>query len=138
MLTAVFEERIKAMVSCCGFTRFHKYYHGDLQGWTSPRYMPRIRTEYHNNPDEVPFDFPEIVASFAPRAFFACAPLHDGNFEVSGVVDVMHSAQPIYGLYGRADNLQAVYPDSEHDFPDEAREQAYRFLDQHLRGGASR
>src|SRR5262249_44916731 len=42
MFTAVFDTRIKALVSNCGFTRFHKYYDGKLAGWTSARYMPRI------------------------------------------------------------------------------------------------
>ena len=74
MFTAAFDTRIKAMVSSCGFTRFHKYYEGKLVGWTSPRYMPLIANEFHNNPDEVPFDFPEIVAAFAPRPFLACSP----------------------------------------------------------------
>ena len=135
MFTAVFEQRIKAIVSCCGFTRFHKYYKGDLRGWTSARYMPRIATEHDMNPDQVPFDFPEIVACFAPRAFFTCSPLRDDNFEVSGVVDTMFLAQPIFDLHGTSKNLQAVYPDSHHDFPNAAREQAYQFLDQHFRPG---
>jgi acetyl esterase/lipase len=134
MFTAAFDPRIKALVSNCGFTRFHKYYNGALMGWTSDRYMPKIRTEYHNNPDEVPFDFPEIVAAFAPRAFLASSPVRDDNFEVSGVRDTIASASPVYKLLGVPDNLQANYPDSAHDFPPEAREVAYRFLDKHLKG----
>jgi pimeloyl-ACP methyl ester carboxylesterase len=133
MFTAAFEPRIKAIVSNCGFTRFHKYYEGKLAGWTSARYMPRIASEYHNNPDEVPFDFTEIVAAFAPRPFLASSPLHDGNFEVSGVRDVIAAARPVYALYGAADNLQANYPDCQHDFPEEVRDVAYRFLDRHLK-----
>ena len=134
MFTAAFDPRIKALVSNCGFTRFHKYYNGALMGWTSDRYMPKIRTEYHNNPDEVPFDFPEIVAAFAPRAFLASSPVRDDHFEVSGVRDTIASASPVYKLLGVPDNLQANYPDSAHDFPPEAREVAYRFLDKHLKG----
>lgn len=134
MYTASFENRIKVMVSSCGFTRFHKYYSGNLAGWTSTRYMPLIRTQYQNNPDLVPFDFTEIVAAFAPRPFFTNSPLHDGNFEVSGVRDVIQAAMPVYQLYGKPENLKAVYPDSQHDFPDQAREQAYQFLDLHLKG----
>jgi len=134
MFTAVFEPRIKALVSNCGFTRFHKYYNGALMGWTSDRYMPRIRTVHHNNPDEVPFDFTEIVAAFAPRPFLASAPVRDSNFEVSGVKDCIRVARPIYELHGVAGNLAENYPESEHDFPADAREVAYRFLDKHLRG----
>lgn len=134
MFTAAFDPRIKAMVSNCGFTRFHKYYGGKLAGWTSKRYMPLIASKYDNNPDKVPFDFTEIVASFAPRPFLASAPVRDDNFEVSGVKDVIAAAKPIYELYGKGENLQANYPDSAHDFPEDAREVAYKFFDRHLKG----
>ena len=133
MFTAVFEPRIKVMVSNCGFTRFHKYYGGRLRGWTSQRYMPLIASRYGNNPDRVPFDFTEIVAAFAPRPFLASAPMRDSNFEVSGVKDAVAAAKPIYALYGKGKNLQANYPDCGHDFPPAARKTAYEFLDKHLR-----
>lgn len=133
MFTAVFEPRIKAVVSSCGFTRFHQYYEGNLTGWTSPRYMPRIASVYEKNPDRMPFDFPEVVAALAPRPFFTNSPLRDGNFEVSGVRDCLAAARPIFALYQKLNHLQAVHPDSEHDFPDEPRQQAYAFLDHHLR-----
>lgn len=134
MFTAAFEPRIKALVSNCGFTRFHKYYGGKLAGWTSNRYMPRIAQVHGNNPDQVPFDFPEIVAAFAPRPFLASSPVGDGNFEVSGVRDTIAAAQPIYSLFGKPDNLQANYPNCGHDFPADVRQVAYDFLDKHLRG----
>lgn len=132
MFTAAFDPRIKAMVSSCGFTRFHKYYGGKLAGWTSPRYMPRIASEFHNSAEEVPFDFPEIVAAFAPRPFLACSPVGDDNFEVSGVKDCIEAAMPIYRLYGAEKNLRATYPDCAHDFPPDTREMAYRFFEEVL------
>lgn len=132
MFTAVFDERIKALVSNCGFTRFHKYYGGQLKGWTSARYMPLINDKYDNNPNLVPFDFPEIVAAFAPRAFLASSPTGDSNFEVSGVVDSIASAKRIYELLGVPDRLQANYPNCAHDFPEAVRKVAYDFFDKHL------
>lgn len=132
MFTAVFDLRIKSLVSSCGFTRFHKYYEGKLAGWTSPRYMPRIASEYHNDPNEVPFDFPEIVAAFAPRPFLACSPLHDNNFEVSGVRDTITAAMPIYQLWQAEQNLRAESPDCAHDFPPSTRAVAYTFLKETL------
>ena len=132
LFTAAFEPRIKALISNCGFTRFHKYYGGKLAGWTSNRYMPLIASRYDNNPDRVPFDFTEIVGSLAPRPFLASAPVRDGNFEVSGVRDVIAAATPIYALYDKADNLQAIYPDSAHDLPLEARHAAVAFFNKHL------
>lgn len=133
MFTAAFEPRIKVLVSNCGFTRFHKYYGGKLRGWTSARYMPLIRTRYDNDPDKVPFDFPEIVAAFAPRPFLASAPVRDSNFEVSGVKDCIQSAKPVYKLFGKPKHLQANYPDCGHDFPQGVRKVAYEFLDRHLK-----
>ena len=134
MFTACFEPRIKCLVSNCGFTRFHKYYNGALKGWTSARYMPLIDSRHHNSPDEVPFDFPEIVATFAPRPFLASSPIGDSNFDVSGVKDSIASAQPIYELLGAPKALQANYPDCAHDFPEPVRDVAYKFFDKHLRG----
>lgn len=133
MFTAVFDERIKALVSNCGFNSFPKYYGGKLKGWTSDRYMPRIATLYDSKPEKVPFDFPEVVAAFAPRAFLASSPLRDSNFEVSGVKDCIAAAQPIYQLLRAKDKLAANYPDCEHDFPEDVRRTAYEFLDRWLK-----
>jgi dipeptidyl aminopeptidase/acylaminoacyl peptidase len=133
LFTAVFDERIKAVVTCCGFTRFHKYMNGDITGWTGPRYMPLIITNYDKSPDRMPFDFPEVLAAIAPRAVFVVAPEKDDNFEVSGVRDSIAAAEPIYKLLGAEGKLQAIYPDCGHDFPDDAREQAYEFMDEILK-----
>jgi outer membrane protein assembly factor BamB/acetyl esterase/lipase len=134
MFTAVFDQRIKASVSNCGFNSFPKYYKGNLAGWDQDRYMPRIGSVYGRKPDKMPFDFPEIVAAFAPRAFLASAPVHDDNFEVSGVKDCLTAARPVYELLGAADKLAANYPDCGHDFPPEVRRVAYAWLDRWLKG----
>jgi len=129
---AVFDNRIKAAVFSCGFNSFPKYYDGNLKGWASLYYMPRIENVYGNDPRKMPFDFPELIAAIAPRAFFTNSPLKDGNFEVSGVRDCIQAAQPVYTLLDKPDNLQARYPNAEHDFPVETRMEAYEFLDQQL------
>jgi hypothetical protein len=81
----------------------------------------------------MPFDFTEILGAIAPRALFINAPLHDANFEVSGVRDCVAAATPVYDLLGAKEALQPVYPDAAHDFPAEVRKQAYDFLEQALR-----
>lgn len=132
LFTAVFDERIKAVVTSCGFTRFHRYKNGDLKGWTSARYMPRIASEYKYSPDRMPFDFTEVIAALAPRAVFIVAPIHDDNFAVDGVRDAVAAALPVYKLLGHEQNLRVIYPDCEHDFRQSEREGAYGFLDEHL------
>jgi dienelactone hydrolase len=128
LFTAAFEPRLKAVISNCGFTAFGKYYGGNLTGWTGERYMPRIRTLFPT-PARMPFDFHEVVAAIAPRAVLASAPVRDGNFEVSGVRDVIAAAAPVYRLLGRPDALKAAYPDCAHDWPADERRAAHAWLD---------
>jgi predicted dienelactone hydrolase len=130
MFTAAFEPRLKVIVTSCGFTTFLK---DDMPSWTGPTYVPRIKTVYKNEAKLVPFDFPEIVGTFAPRPFLACAPLKDDDFDVGGVKDCVAAARKVYQLFGKADLLQATYPNAKHSFPTEARTMAYAFLDRHLK-----
>ncbi|MBN2310804.1 MAG: acetylxylan esterase [Candidatus Hydrogenedentes bacterium] len=128
LFAGVFDPRIKVMVTSCGFNAFPKYYEGNLTGWTSNRYMPRIDTVYGKDPARMPFDFTEVLAALAPRPVFVNAPLRDANFEVSGVYDCLAAARPVYALFGAEDRLVAQHPDCEHDFPPEVREAAYAFM----------
>ncbi len=136
LFVGTFDERIKVMVTSCGFNSFAKYYGGDLTGWSHAGYMPRIAELFDKDPKKMPFDFTEVLAVLAPRAVFINAPNQDANFEVSGVKDCVRAAAPVYALFGAPENLVAVYPDCGHDFPPEIREQAYAFIARHL-GGAS-
>ncbi|MBI1356775.1 MAG: alpha/beta fold hydrolase [Acidobacteria bacterium] len=130
LFIAVFEPRVRAVVTSCGFNSFFQYYGGDLKGWGQDKYMPRIRTQLGLDPKRMPFDFTELLATIAPRAVFVNAPLHDANFEVQGVYRCLKAAAPVYEkIYHAQGRLVAVHPNCEHDFPDEQREQAYAFLD---------
>ena len=130
VFTASFESRLKVVVSSCGFTTFLK---DDMPSWTGPRYMPRIKTEFSSDAKQMPFDFSEVIAALAPRPFLASAATRDDDFDVSGVRDACQAAERAYQLLGKRDHLQSYYPDSPHDFPDDARKRAYEFLDRYLK-----
>jgi dienelactone hydrolase len=130
LFLAVFEPRVAAVVTSCGFTSFHKYKGGDLTGWSHKGYMPRIASVYQKSPDRMPFDFTDVLAAIAPRPIFINAPLHDDNFDAAGVDDCVKSAQSVYsGVFHKPAGLRVVHPDCAHDFPPEVRKQAYDFLD---------
>ena len=133
MFVAAFDTRLKVIVSSCGFNAFPKYYGGNLAGWSHNGYMPRIASVYNKDPKKMPFDFPEIAAAFAPRPFFASAPVNDSNFEVSGVKDCITAAMPVYEMLGAKDKLAANYPNCGHDFPEDARKVAYEWIDKWLK-----
>lgn len=134
LFTAAFDGRIRAVVTSCGFTAFHDYYKGNLAGWTSDRYMPRIRDIYENNPDKIPFDFHEVLAAIAPRSIFINAPTGDDNFDNSGVHKVVAEASKVFEVYGSGKGeLTARYPECAHDFPDDIRAEAYEWLKRELK-----
>ena len=86
VFTALFDQRIKGIVTSCGFDSFRDYYGGDPKnwehgrGWCSDRYMPRL-AKYRGRLEESPFDFDDLLAAFAPRPIFVNAPLKDSNFQ---------------------------------------------------------
>lgn len=129
---AVLDRRVKVIVSSCGWTPMHDYYGGKLTGWTSDRYIPAIRDEYDLDPNRVPFDYYGLLAALAPRAFFSNSPLRDSNFDYRGVEKCAPKIRRIYELHGVPNELRIAYPDSEHDFVPEIREEAYRFMETRL------
>jgi dienelactone hydrolase len=138
--TAVFDERIKGIVSSCGFDSYLDYYSerpavwNRGQGWTQDRYMPRL-ADFAGRLHEIPYDFHELVGALAPRAFLAIAPLGDTNFKWQSVQRVIAAARPVYHLYGVPERLRVEHPDCAHDFPLEMREKAYAFLAEALGQG---
>lgn len=128
--TAVFDERIKVIVSSCGFDSYLDYMNGNIKGWTSIRYMPKLS---NYSLAEVPFDFHEMVAALSPRAVFINAPIGDSNFKWKSVDDVVAAARTIYKLHGAENNLRVEHPDCAHDFPDDTRKTAYKFIEEKLK-----
>jgi dienelactone hydrolase len=133
LLTAVFDNRVGAVVSSCGFTTFARYKGGDLTDWAADRLMPRIRDVFHDDPAQVPFDFAELIATLAPRPVFASAPARNKALEVGGVKEAIASASAVYEFKKAARSLQAVYPDTDDDFPEDVRIEANSWLAQLLR-----
>jgi len=132
MFLAAFDERVRAVVSSCGWTLFPDYYGGDLKGWTSKRYMPLIRDRFGLDPKRVPFDIDEVVAAFSPRAFLSISPTRDDNFAVTGVRKAILAAREVYKLLDAEERLQVRYPECGHSFPEQERLAAYEFLDMQL------
>ena len=136
--TAVFDERIKVVISSCGFDSYLDYYREKQdvvwkpgQGWTQERYMPAL-AGYAGRLAEIPFDFHELIGALAPRAFLAVAPKGDSNFKWESVDRVLAAARAVYRLYGANDRLAVEHPEGPHDFPPDMRERAYAWLDQNL------
>ena len=130
IFTAVFDQRLKVIVSSCGFDSFEDYMNGNLKGWSQERYMPELAK--YALPG-LPFDFYEVIAALAPRKVFVNAPLHDSNFKWESVRKIETEARRIFELYRKPANLQVVYPDCAHLFPPETRQEAFAIMERELK-----
>ncbi len=129
----VFDERVKVVVSSCGWCPFHDYYGGKIAGWTSDRYMPLLKDKYELDPDKVPFDFYELIAALAPRTFVSVSPVEDANFDINGVKKAIPVAGSIYAMLKARSELILLTPDCDHNFPTDMRLQAYGVMDRVLK-----
>jgi hypothetical protein len=136
--TAVFDDRLKVIVSSCGLDSYLDYYQGNeanwfpQKGWCQTRYMLKL-AEFRGRLEEIPFDFHEMIGALAPRRTLIIAPLGDSNFRAESVDRIAQSARPVFELYGHSGFLRVEHPDCEHDFPDSMRQAAYAFMDQALK-----
>ncbi len=128
LFLAAFDERVKVIVSSCGFTSFIRYRGGDLTGWCHRGHMPRIATLYSKDPAKLPFEFSEVLAAIAPRSLFINAPLHDDIFDVAGVGECVAATLPVYALFEGGLGIVIYHPNCRHEFPPSVREAAYRFV----------
>ncbi|MEK6258622.1 MAG: hypothetical protein AABP62_08375 [Planctomycetota bacterium] len=135
--TALFDNRIHAVVSSCGLDSYLDYYSGDEKnwhpekGWCQTRYMLRL-ADYRGRLAEIPFDFHELIGALAPRHVLIIAPVKDHNFQAASVDRIAAAARPVFKLYGHDERLLIEHPDCEHDFPPEMRQLAYELFDRVL------
>lgn len=138
LFAGAFDNRLKVVVSSCGWTQLAYYdigeaaarqYGGRLGPWAQTRYMPLLRDKFGLDGNRIPFDFDEVIAAVAPRGFLSISPLNDKNFAVEGVRAGMALAEKTYRALGSGEKLRVLYPDAGHDFPVESRRRAYQFID---------
>jgi hypothetical protein len=135
LFTAAFDSRIRVVVTSCGFDSFRDYRgaNPDLwragQGWCQVRYMPRLAA-YQNRLDQIPFDFPDVLAAIAPRRVFVNAPTGDTNFKWDSVDRVVRTATGIAQVSGEWVTVR--HPEAPHQFPSALRQEAYRILEETL------
>ena len=132
--SAVFDNRISAVVSSCGFDSYSDYYDGNERvwffgkGWCQIRYMPRM-SDFRGRLDEIPFDFGQMLGVLSPRPIFVNAPLNDSNFRWKSVDRCVAEARRI----SPDSMIEVDHPESDHDFPDAQREKAYALFEKALK-----
>ena len=135
LFVGAFDPRIKVVVTSSGFDSFADYMGGDLSGWCQTRYMPRSRPCTARTPSECPSISPRCWPRSPRGTSTSTRPWATAISGCESVKRCVEAARGVYRLLGAGDRLVAVYPPGGHGFPEEAREEAYRFLDKVLARG---
>ena len=132
LLTAAFDDRIKGLVSICGFDplrldtpdkgtegiRHYSHLHGLL---------PRLGF-FVGREDRVPFDFDEVLALIAPKPVLLVAPTLDRYARIADVRREVETSQRAYDLLGHAEALQFETPEDINRFPRSLQEHAFDWV----------
>lgn len=133
-ILAAFDERVKAAVSSCGFSPFagdptpERW--GIRKEWFT--YIPAVGSFLQKG--EIPFDFNEIAAVIAPRAFFNWSTQSDRIFpHWESIGKAMLTIKEVFDALGVPENFTSLIGAGPHEFPDPIREMAYQWLDKQLK-----
>jgi dienelactone hydrolase len=132
LLTAALDDRIKGLVSVCGFDplrlqtsdkgtegiRHYSHLHGLL---------PRLGF-FAGHEDRVPFDFDEVLALIAPKPVLLVAPELDRYARVADVRREVEGSGKVYELLGHPEALQFETPLDINRFPRRLQERAFDWL----------
>lgn len=126
------DERVRAVVSSCGYATFAgdpDLHHWGERDWFS--HFPLLSRDLSRG--TVPFEFHEIVALVAPRPLFTWLTTADRFFP--NWVESMRGLDRVHRVYdelGHGEAMVTWLGHGPHDFPDAVREAAYAFLDKEL------
>ena len=130
---AAMDERIKAVVSSCGFCPFLHDPEPNRWGqrdWFS--HLPRLTDDMKE--DRIPFEFHEIMALMAPRPLFNWFTQNDKifpNWQAAAFASL--DVHRLYEWLERTESYTSLIGNEGHDFPDHIRPLSYQFLDRWLR-----
>jgi len=132
LYAAVFDARIRAVASTCGFGSMRRDVHGN-QTEGIKRYahlrptIPRLGL-FLGNEKRIPYDFHEVLALIAPRPVFVLAPRLDQDWFHEDVAVCCREAAKVFELYGEPGNLVLDSPNDFNRYPPEYQERVNRWL----------
>ena len=129
---AVFDSRIQAVASTCGFGSLRRDAHGNqtegLKRYSHLRpTLPRLGL-FLGHEQHVPYDFHEVLALIAPRRVFILAPQLDQDWLPEDVEICYRKAARVFELYDRRENLVFCSPHDFNRYPPEYQDRVNRWL----------
>ena len=79
-------------------------------------------------------DLPDVVSMAAPRALLVQQCEKDGLFPLTGMKDAVTNIAKVYEKAGAKEKFAGRFYDVPHKFTKEMQNDAFAFLDEHLKG----
>jgi cephalosporin-C deacetylase-like acetyl esterase len=130
---AASDQRVRAVVSSCGFSMFTE--DPDPNRWGQREWFTHapVITDYIRQ-DTIPFEWHEIASLTAPVPMFMWSGLMDRIFpNWAAIAAGMAEIDGLYRFLGHGERFHFVLGNAGHDFPPSIRLLAYDFLDRWLR-----
>jgi dienelactone hydrolase len=135
--TAALDNRVKGVVSICGFTPMRTDTESAGTGALA-RYsidlplIPKLGA-FIGNESRLPYDYNELIAAIAPRPVYVYAPLLDRDAAPSAVHAAVEQAKAIYTLYNAADQLTRDEPWDYNRLPEVSQRRIIEWMRTHMR-----
>lgn len=135
--SAALDDRIKGVVSICGFTpmRLDTAARGVgevAEFGQNHGFLPRLGF-FAGQEARIPYDYHELLALIAPRPVIVVQPELDRDAHVADVRLAVDKARQIYGLYGAANRLHLEVPWDYNRLPEKMQEQVIEEMTKTLR-----
>ena len=136
LYTAALDERVKGVVSVCGFTPMRTDTAdrgtGGVARYSHERALiPRLGF-FIGHEAQIPYDFHEVLAAIAPRPVLVLEPELDRDANVGDVGAAVEQAQKVYSLYGAAGALVLHQPWDFNRLPDAQQDWAIDWMGHNL------
>jgi cephalosporin-C deacetylase-like acetyl esterase len=132
LYAALYDQRIKAVASTCGFGSMRMDVHGNqtegIKRYSHLRPTIPALGLFLDNEKRIPYDFHEVLALIAPRPVFILAPKLDQDWFYEDVEICYKKANEVYELFGHKDNLVMMSPNDFNRFPPEYQESVNKWL----------
>jgi hypothetical protein len=135
--TAAVDNRVKGVVSICGFTPMRT----DTQS-AGAGGLARFSVELPLVPklgafigaeSRVPYDYNELIATIAPRPVYVFAPQMDRDANPGEVQAAVEQARRVYALYNAGDELALDEPWDYNRLPQASQDRIIEWMGTHMR-----
>jgi len=137
MHTAVLDNRVKGVVSICGFTPMRTDTADRGTGGIA-RYsvtlplLPRLGF-FIGNESKLPYDYNELMATVAPRPVYVVEPQLDRDATPADVHTAVDQARKIFGLYNAPDKIVLDEPFDYNRLPEATQDRAIKWMTEYMK-----